>query len=356
MSAMTTLRPRLAIAGAAVTATALVLAACGPVTEGAAPAPSQGQVAAPVVAPRAAALACKRANGGDDLSAVASLAPGGTVESLRKAALSAMQHPNGNLVVGTSADVLLWGARDPRTGKLEGFDIALARAIAKALLGNENRIEFRVINYNQRIPALGVTPLATEKKAGRVDLVLHTMTINCDRWKRIAFSSEYYSAGQRVIVRADNPVYKAKHDAMQITDLPKGTRICVPDGSTNLEKLKASYTQYEPVPVPEIGECLVEFQQGLVDAITGDDTVLAGFAVQDPYAKIVGRPLTEEPYGIGVGKEDVALLRFVNAVLDELRRNNGLTRIYDDTMAKAFPPGTKRPAVPPAEYGRVVTP
>jgi polar amino acid transport system substrate-binding protein len=357
---MTHSRPRLTLAAAA--AAALALAACGTAAAGAAPAPSLGQAVAPA-APAVAAVppapqdeVCTTAKGGDGLAATASVRPEGSFDDLRTAARAQLLSPGKNkLVVGTSADVKLWGARNPTSGQLEGFDVSLARAIAQALVGNPNAIEFRVINYNQRLPALGAAPIEGEKAAQPVDLVLHTMTINCARWKRIAFSTEYYHAGQKVIVRADNPTYLdrvRKHQEMQITDLPEGAQICVPDGSTNQEKLAADYKQFKAVPVPEIGECLVKFQKGQVDAITGDDTVLAGFAAQDPYAKVVGAALTAEPYGIGVNRRSVALLMFVNAVLDQLRTSPaGLKTIYDETMGQAVPAAF----VPPkAKYDRKI--
>ena len=68
--------------------------------------------------------------------------------------------------------------------------------------------------------------------------------------------------------------------------------------------------------------CLVKFQQGQADAITGDDTVLAGLAAQDPYAKVVGDPFTSEPYGIGApaGSTDLVRVRQRRSRPDDLGR------------------------------------
>ena len=74
--------------------------------------------------------------------------------------------------------------------------------------------------------------------------------------------------------------------------------MCAAKGSTNIDNLK-NYPKVMVVPVDDISDCMVLFQQGAVDSVTGDDTVLAGFVAQDPYAKIVGAPLTSEPYGLG---------------------------------------------------------
>src|SRR4029453_17123509 len=269
--------------------------------------------------------------------------PGGSVTQLAPAARRDLK-TQGRLVVGTSADVMLWGARDPKTGQLVGFDISLAHEIARDLLGNPNAIEFRVINYGQRLPALGATPIKGEQKSQPVDIVPATMTIKCARWQRVKFSAEDYRAGQRLLVRADDPAYVKKKEGMQITDLAPGAKVCVPAASTNVENLEANYKEVyaNRVEVSEIGECLVMFQRGEIDAITGDDTVLAGFAVQDPYARVVGDPMSIEPYGVGVNGQHTALTKLVNATLERIAAKgaNGRSRwqeIYAETMGQAVP-------------------
>ena len=190
----------------------------------------------------------------------------------------------GRLIAGVSADTLLFGYRNPLTGNLEGFDIDLVRQVAAAIFGDPNRVEYKVLTYAQRIPAL---------MDGSVDIVADVMTVNCERWQQIAFSSQYFDAGQKILVRSDSP-------ATGIQDMD-GKRMCAATGSTNIDNLK-NYPKVKVTPVDDISDCMVLFQQGAVDSVTGDDTVLAGFVAQDPYAKIVGAPLTSEPYGLGVAQ------------------------------------------------------
>ena len=92
------------------------------------------------------------------------------------------------------------------------------------------------------------------------------------------------------------------------------------------------------------------FQQGAVDAITGDDTVLAGLAAQDPYAAVVQAPaFTAEPYGLGVNQEHVDFVRFVNGVLEQMRADGRWTKSYNTWLADAL---GKAPAPPEPVYGR----
>jgi polar amino acid transport system substrate-binding protein len=239
----------------------------------------------------------------------------------------------GRLIAGVSADSYLLGARNPLDGKIEGFDIDFVKAMAKAILGNENRYQLVVITAAQRIPAL---------QSGQVDLVARAMTMTCDRWKQIAFSSEYYRAGQKILVRPDSK-------ATSLADLA-GQRVCAPIGTSSMDALVRLQPKAVAVGSDSHTGCLVLFQQGQVDAITGDDTVLAGLAAQDPYAFVPKQTaFTAEPYGLGVNAKNVDLVRFVNARLAQMRSDGEWTTIYNRWFVDPLGPA---PAPPKAVYGR----
>ena len=243
----------------------------------------------------------------------------------------------GALRIGVSADTLLFGARNPLSGQIEGFDIDMLKEVAMAIFGVTDEeaydyLDFVVIPYNQRIPKL---------RGGEVDIVAHTMTINCVRWQQIAFSSEYYTSGQRVLVEVTS-----SYSSIDELNAAAAT-VCVPDGSTNQEKL-VDYPAVIAVAVPDISDCLVALQAGEVQAITGDDTVLAGLGAQDPATAVVGDSFTAEPYGLGMPAEHVDFVKFVNALLEEMRADGRWQSIYDRWLL-----GTLGPQTPPeARYGR----
>lgn len=253
--------------------------------------------------------------------------PGGLPAGSTMAAI----RDRGRLVVGVSADSLLLGSRNPVSGQIEGFDIDMARLVAEAIFGDPDRMELRVITAAERIPLL---------QDGSVDIVARNMTITCSRWEDIAFSAEYYRSGQKLLVPLGS-------EATSLADLP-GARVCAPAGSTSLENV-AAFPDVIPVAGTTHTDCLVRFQQGEVDAITGDDTVLAGLAAQDPYAMVVGEAFTDEPYGIGVNAAQVDLVRFVNAVLARAVVDGRWAQSYDRWLADALGPA---PAPPVADYGR----
>ena len=238
----------------------------------------------------------------------------------------------GRLIAGVSADSLLLGSRNPVSGAIEGFDIDMLKAVSTAIFGRPDKIEFRVISSAQRIPVL---------QDDTVDIVARNMTITCDRWKTIAFSTEYYRAGQKVLVPLGT-------DLAGLGSLA-GKKVCAPAASTSLEELH-KFRQVIAVPAETHTGCLVLFQQGRVDAITGDDTVLAGLAAQDPYARVIkAKAFTSEPYGLAMSQKYPDLVRFVNGVLEQMRTDGRWKTAYDRWLAADLGPA---PAPPKAVYGR----
>jgi polar amino acid transport system substrate-binding protein len=260
---------------------------------------------------------------------LASYAPSATAQGSAVAEI----RERGRLVAGVSADTYLLGSRNPLSGEIEGFDIDMVKAVAEAILGDENLYQLKVITAAQRIPAL---------EKGDVDIVARNMTITCDRWEQIAFSTEYYRSGQKILVRKGS---KTK----SMADLD-GQKVCAPKGTSSMDNLIKEAPKAIPVAADNHTGCLALFQQGEVAAITGDDTVLAGLAAQDPYAVVPAqRAFTAEPYGLGFNKDDVDFVRFVNARLAQMRSDGEWTRIYNRWLREALGPA---PEPPTAVYGR----
>ncbi len=249
----------------------------------------------------------------------------------------------GYLRVGVSADTYLMGARDPFTSKIVGFDIDMAKAVAKALLGNPEKVQLRVITAGDRLPLLQDRSL---------DMVARNMSMTCDRWTKMAFSSEYYRSGQKVLISKSLRTTDKDAPTWGLADL-KGKRVCAPTGTTSLTKLQSVAKQAGgPVPVTAANHtgCLVLLQQGKADAITGDDTVLAGLAAQDPNTEITSaKAITVEPYGLGFNKADVYLARYANRVLADLVADGEWKAIYNRWLATPLGAGASAPT---PVYGR----
>lgn len=246
------------------------------------------------------------------------------------------------LVVGVSADTFQMGWANPReNSEIQGFDIDVAQAIANAL-GVD--LQVRVISAADRLPLLGAEVNGVEHEQ-EIDLVARNFTMNCTRWSQIGFSAVYYNATQKVLVREDDVKTFEKQGVKSLA----GKNVCAPTGSTSIDNIKKIQPDVVPVEAANHTGCLVKFQQGEVDAITGDDTVLAGLAAQDPYAVVPDqKKLTDEPYGIGANADDVALIRFINSVLEERRSNGDWQASYNEWLKPYL--GDATPPTP--QYGR----
>jgi polar amino acid transport system substrate-binding protein len=233
----------------------------------------------------------------------------------------------GYLIAGVSQSTYPFGFVNPLNGNTEGFDIDMVHAIAKAIFGNPNQIEYKAISDLQRIP---------EVRSGGVDIVAHTMTINCARLQDVDFSTVYFTAGQQVLV-LKNSRFKS------LADLG-GKKVCATPSSTSLANIKAASPPPIPVAAATFTGCLVLLQQGDVAAISTDNSILAGLATQDPWTKIVGPVFTSEPYGLAISKQHPEFVQFVNAVLQQMRTNGQWAASYAHWV------GHPVPAPPPAHY------
>ena len=235
----------------------------------------------------------------------------------------------GRLVVGLDTGSNLFSFRDPNSGVIVGFDADIAREVARDLFGDPDRIEYRSLGSEEREDAL------IER---RVDMVVKTMTITCARLQRVAFSTVYLQAHQRVLAVQDSGIESLKDLA--------GKRVCTIRSTTSLEHIRRIQPKASILTVPTWADCLVVLQQRQVDAVSTDDSILAGLAAQDPHTELVGPSISQEPYGIGIPKGDQDLVRLVNGTLDRIRADGTWSRLYSQWLSALGP----TPTPPPATY------
>ena len=236
----------------------------------------------------------------------------------------------GRLIVGLDIGSNLFSFRDPITGEITGFDVDIAGEVARDIFGNPSQVEYRILSSDERITAL---------ERSQVDIVTKTMTITCERRKRVNFSTVYLDAYQRILAPRDSPITKP-------SDL-SGKRVCVARGTTSLQRIREIAPPPIVVEVVNWADCLVTLQQRQVDAISTDDSILAGLVSQDPYLHIVGPNLGTQPYGIGIKLDDTGLVRFVNGTLERIRRDGTWNALYRKWLTVLGP-------APPAPSPRYV--
>ena len=235
----------------------------------------------------------------------------------------------GRLIVGLDIGSNLFSFRDPITGEIVGFDVDIASEVARDIFGNPAQVEYRILSSEQRITAL---------QKGEVDAVVKTMTITCDRRKQVNFSTVYLDASQRILAPRDSSITKP-------ADL-SGKRVCVARGTTSLHRIREIAPPPIVVEVVNWADCLVTLQQRQVDAVSTDDSILAGLVSQDPYLHIVGPNMGTQPYGIGVQLDNTGLVKFVNGTLERIRRDGTWNTLYRKWLTVLGP----APAPPTPRY------
>lgn len=229
----------------------------------------------------------------------------------------------GKLVVGSKADQPFLGFQDPGSKKYEGFDVEIAKMIAADLgFDPEKDIEWKTIDSSIRETAVS---------KGQVDLMIGTYTINDERKKQVDFAGPYYMAGQDLLVRKDE-------DEIKGPDSIKGKTVCSIKGSTPLRNITENKAKYgaETVELGKYTDCVKQLVDGQVDAMTTDDAILKGYAAQRPDdLKVVGETFSDEPYGVGIKRDDKALKDAVSDAIQAHIDNGDYEKAYDATLGRS---------------------
>jgi len=251
-----------------------------------------------------------------DPTPVASFAAGSTMEKLSKA---------GKITIGTKFDQPLFGLKGP-DGPV-GFDVEIGKLIAASLGIKDSGITWVETVSANREPFI---------QSGQVDLVIATYTINDARKKVVSFAGPYYEAGQSILVKADNKSIKSEKDLV-------GKPVCSVTGSTPAAKL--AEIGAEPLLTDTYSNCLEPLRSGTVVAVSTDNVILAGLAAQNEGEfKVVGKPFTKEPYGIGLKLDDTEFRTFINETLTKSYKDGAYKKAWEDTAGQVLP-YVKPPAV-----------
>src|SRR5689334_17101363 len=263
----------------------------------------------------------------EDCNATASLRPFATKPEADAAVADI--RARGRLIVGLDIGSNLFSFRDPITGEISGFDVDIAGEIARDIFGAPSHVEYRILSSDERVTAL---------QQSEVDVVVKTMTITCERRKLVNFSTVYLDANQRILAPRDSPIARA-------ADL-SGKRVCVARGTTSLQRIREIVPPPVVVSVVNWADCLVAMQQREIDAVSTDDSILAGLVEEDPYLHIVGPNMATQPYGVGINLDNTGLVRFVNGTLERVRNDGTWNTLYRKWLSVLGP----APAPPTPRY------
>lgn len=254
----------------------------------------------------------KPAGGGEnitdriDAAPDTSILPGSTMEKIRK---------RGYLIVGGSQDAPLWSQLNPISGQTDGFDADMGKLLAKYIIGK---------------PEVKIVSSATETREallqnGTVDVVFQTYTITPKRAEQVAFAGPYYSSGQTIMVK------KGSSGITLPADL-NGKTVIAGTNTPAIAAIKQVAPDAKIVTFASDPECLQALRQGRGDAYVQDQALLVAGAKQNPDTTVVGEPFTADPYGIGLGHDDVTFKTFVNDWLRQIGQNGTWAQVWKQNL------------------------
>ena len=231
----------------------------------------------------------------------------------------------GVMVAGVKDSLPPFGSIDPQTKEFVGYDIDFVKYIAKKA---GVKVEFKPVTSANRMPQL---------MEGHIDMIVATMTKNPERAKQIDFSYTYFLTGQKFL---------AKKGAIKSLKDLDGKKIGTAKGSTSEQNVKKAIPSATVLSFDDYPQGVLAVQQGKVIAVTTDESILAGQLgklEKNPATKgqyeIPDVAISEEPYGIGMRKDDTNLVKFVNDTIIEMEKNGEAAKIFE----KWFGPNSDSP-------------
>jgi His/Glu/Gln/Arg/opine family amino acid ABC transporter permease subunit len=213
---------------------------------------------------------------------------------------------SGRLRVGIDATYPPFGMA--QGGEFSGFDVDIARAIAREL-----HVQPELVNasFDGVFPAL---------QNGSFDVVISAVTITPERRQTMLFSDPYVRAGQQIVVRSDSGI--AGPDSLEGRTV--GVQINTTAQFAMETRSGVTLAKYNTIDL-----ALLDLQNGRVDAVASDGPVLR-YMLRTSFRglKTVGAEYTDEQFGIVLARNSDDLRRAVNAALWKLQDSGEYARIY----------------------------
>lgn len=216
------------------------------------------------------------------------------------------------IIWGVRNDTRLFGIMDIKTRQLVGFDIDLAKAITKQMLGKNAQAELFQTSSKTKIPVL---------KNGNVDALMATVTITPERKKEVTFSMPYFNAGQSLLTKKTSDIHSVK-------DLNKSNiTVVAVKGTTAVDNIHKFAPKARVLEYDDYGQCFTALKAGQGQAMSTDNGILAGIAAENKGYHVVGGTFTKEPYGIAVDKGQTQMAHAIDKALKQLEQNGTYSRL-----------------------------
>lgn len=240
----------------------------------------------------------------------------------------------GQLTRGGTVANQVFSLADTSGGNPTGFDAGITQLLARYILGEDGADKVEYIDTT-------VDTRETMVQNGTVDCVIATYSITPERLEVINFAGPYYLSGTAIQVRAE--------DAESVSgpaDLT-GKNLVTQSNSTGIQAIEDNVTDPGGVQqLPDNESCVAALKQGRADAYVLDQGVLLGNSAADPEVVVVGEPFVDDPYGIGLSKDNEDALEFVNTFLQAIIDDGTWEKLWTATVGEVIDGQAPEPPVP----------
>lgn len=225
----------------------------------------------------------------------------------------------GKVRIGVFSDKPPFGYVDEK-GENQGYDVYLAKRIAKDLLGDESKVEFVLVEAANRVEYL---------QSNKVDIILANFTVTPERKEKVDFANPYMKVFLGVVSPDGAPI-------KSVEDL-KGKKLLVNKGTTAESYFTKNYPDIELVKFEQNTETFAALKDGRGDALAHDNTLLFAWAKENPgYTTFISTLGDEDTIAPAVKKGDAELLEWLNNEIDTLTKEGFFKEDFDKTLAPAY--------------------
>lgn len=224
----------------------------------------------------------------------------------------------GVVKIGVFSDKPPFGYVDAN-GENQGFDVYIGKRIAKDLLGDENKVEFVLVEAASRVEFL---------QSNKVDIILANFTVTPERKEAVDFANPYMKVALGVV---------SKDGAITSIDQLKGQTVLVNKGTTADAYLTKNYPDINLLKFDQNTETFEALKDGRGVALAHDNTLLFAWARENEGYKVGVSSLgDQDTIAPAVKKGNTELLNWINDDLKKLGEDNFMKEAYDATLLPAY--------------------
>lgn len=229
----------------------------------------------------------------------------GSLESIKE---------RGTIRIGVFSDKPPFGYIDSN-GENQGYDVYLAKRLAKDLLGDESKVEFVLVEAASRVEYL---------QSNKVDLLLANFTVTKERAEQVDFANPYMKVALGIV---------SKDGGITSVDQLKGKTLAVNKGTTAETYFTENYPDINLLKFDQNTETFQALKDGRADALAHDNTLLFAWANEnDGFEVGVSSLGSHDTIAPAVKKGNDELRSWVNDELAKLGEEKFMHKTYQETL------------------------